>query len=442
MRKFLSSTLLILIVLILLIPLFFSFSAKRQCQKIIEIINFTTPLSAKMINYERGWFSSEATTQISLDKLDLPNKELYQLIIKAHISHGPVFIDWTRFHFIRALVYATINLNNAQNNWLNRGVNAAPLAKVKLKFKLSGKTDLLVESPSLNYQYPDGEVNYGGLKLRAFYSKSYNDIESKLEFGGLDIKTKKWNTHLGEITSTYKANRTSNGIWLGERSLHCKAFSTTNENNHTIGLENLRLHNLLTPTEKDRVNTTTIIDLDNFNINGAIFSQNKLDLETNRIDKFGVTKLYQQLISSKIIYSPTGALFDTLISILNNESEINIKQLDTVTPWGKLMLNVKMSFANKQNNFGIFALLANSTINSNITVEPALALHLLEKFYQIMPSEPTSDPANEAKVSLEKLKNSGNVTVAPDDPYLHLTFDYKDNRPLINGKQLVLTLKQ
>ncbi len=425
----------------MLLPLLFGGVAKRRYRQMIEVINQTTPFSAKIVTYDRGWFSSEAITQISLDKLDLPNKELYQLTITANIIHGPLRIDWTRFYFMRAMVDATISLNETQNKWLQRNPDAAPAAVIKIKFKLNGKSTLLVDSPSLTYQGPENNINWHGLKIRSVYSPTYDKIISEINFAGLDVKTKNRNIHLGEITSNYQGNKTSNDTWLGEKSLQCAAFSTTNENNRTIAFDNLHIHNLITANDRDRVNVATIIDIANLNINGASYNQNKLDLETNNIDPSWLVRLWQQLISNRILYSPAGTLFDTLVAILSNGSEFNVKQLDTITPWGRLLANAKIAFVNQTNNIGIFAVLASSTISTSIKVEPALALHLIEKFYQNMPLKPTDNPKKQAAVSLANWQKSGKIVASNEDPYLHLTIDYKDNRPFINGQQLVLTFK-
>jgi len=382
MRKWLSSLSYILATttaILLLLPMLLGLLAERKCKQIVETLNVTTPLSAKIIDYQRGWFSANATAQISLDKLELPNKELHQLTITANIIHGPILIDWAKFQFVQAMVDAAIDLNATQKHWLKRDPDAQPIATIKIKFKLSGNTDITLDSPSLTYQNEENNLNWHGLKIRSIFSPLYNQVKSKIDFAGVDIKTKDRNVHLGEITSTYQGNKTSNNIWLGERNLQFTSFSTTNTDNRTISLGDLNIRNLVTSNEKNLANIATTITITNLNINGAAYSQNKLDLEINKMDQALLAKLQQQLISSKIISSPTSIGFDMIMAILNNGSEINIKQLDTTTPWGKLFTNIKMSFANQPNNIGWLATITNSTINTNIKAERALSLNFPQR---------------------------------------------------------------
>lgn len=437
----LGYTILLIVAILILLPLLFGFVAERKCKQIINAINDTTVLSAKIIDYQRGWFSANATAQLSLDKFELPNKELQQLTINANIIHGPALMDWARFHFVQAMVDAAINLNAAQNQWLKRDDDADPIATIKVKFKLNGNTDIILNSPPLIYQSQENSLNWSGLKIKSIYSPSYNQVKSKIDFSGIDLKTKNINFHLGEITGTYQGIKTSSGLWLGERNLQLDAIIITNSNNRGVAFGDVNIQNIIAANEKNLVNITTAITIGNLNINNGIYNQNKLDLKINNLDPPLLTQLQQQLLSSKIISSPTSVLFDTVMSLLNNGSEIQIKQLVTNTPWGKLLSTANIALANQPNNIGLLAAITGSTVNLNIKTERALASHLLEKFYHNLPTKQPYDPAKQAEITLTTWQQSGKILMMKDDPYLHLSFDYKNNQLTINGKQLILTTK-
>ncbi|EKD45350.1 MAG: hypothetical protein ACD_69C00332G0001, partial [uncultured bacterium] len=81
-------------------------------------------------------------------------------------------------------------------------------------------------------------------------------------------------------------------------------------------------------------------------------------------------------------------------------------------------------------------------INTNISAEKGLALHLLEKFYQIMPSQnQPNNSAKQAEVLLNDWQQSGKITTSELDNYLHIIVDYKNGRLSINNKHLTLTTK-
>src|SRR3989304_4451476 len=136
MRKWLSSlgyVLVALAAIFLLLPMLMGLIAENKCKQIADIINTTTPFNVKITDYQRGWFSADATAQISLNKSDTPNP-LHQLTITANIIHGPVLIDWARFQFVQAMVNPNINLNSAQKKLVNI---AATLAIDNLNIKIT-----------------------------------------------------------------------------------------------------------------------------------------------------------------------------------------------------------------------------------------------------------------------------------------------------------------
>ncbi|MBU0743849.1 MAG: YdgA family protein [Gammaproteobacteria bacterium] len=444
MRKWLSSLgyiLATLVAIFLLLPLILGLLAEKKCNQIIVAINTTTPFSAKIINYHRGWFSADATAQISLDKFGLSNQELQQLKIDANIIHGPVLIDWTRFHFVQAIINTKINTTETQNNWLKRSSDAEPITKAKIKFRLSGETVITLDSPPLTLKDQDNEINWRGLKIRTTISPLYNQIKSDIDFPGIDIKLKDFDFNIKDLKSTYRGNKTSSGSWIGDRNIQLSSFSTKNENNHVISFAGMNIHNAIFENQGNLVNINTTITIEDLNINDAAYNQNKLDFEINNLNQALLAKLQQQIISSKIASSPTSAALDVIISILNNGGEIKIKELNTNTPWGKLLSSINATCSNQPNNTGLLTTIANSTVNANIKVERALGLHLLEKFYKLVPSQTeASSPSTQAENLLNDWLQSGKILTSPDDHYLHITFDYKDNQPSINNKLLTLTI--
>lgn len=434
MRKWLTSlgyTLAILAIIFLLLPLVMGLLAEKKCKQIAEIINTTTPFNVKVTDYQRGWFNAHATAQISLDNLNVPNQELHQLTITAHITHGPILIDWARCRFVQAMINADITLNPIQNALLKRASDAGPIATTSIKFNLSGNTDITLNSPPLAYQDQENSLLWQGLKINVSLSPLCNQIKSKIDFSGTDINIKNHNFHIGKIISNHQGSKTSGNLWVGERNLLLDSFSTKNADNRTTAISGLNLHNAITDNDKNSVNVVTTIAINNLNINNTTYNQNNLNFEINGLSQALLAKLRNQLISNKTIPSLTNIGFDTLLTVLNDGGEINIKQLNTSTPWGKLLATLKMTFAKQPDDSGFLSVITSSTINTDIKTERALALHLLERFY----------PTKSAEEQLNTWQQSGKITSSAQDNFLHVIVDYKNGQLLINNKQLILTTK-
>jgi len=447
MRKWLTTagyTATTLLAILILLPLLMGMLAEKKLNSFVEIINSSTPFHLKITDYRRSWFTSKATAEIKLNKLETANPQLNYLIITANITHGPVIMDWLRFRFIQSMINADINLNSAQNNILKREPNAPAIATARIKFRLNGNTDTDLDSPPLAYQDQEINLRWQGLKIEAFFSNLYNKTKSKISFAGVNFVTKDYNFHLAGITSIYQGEKKSSGLWLGERNLQINSFATKNTDSKLTAIEGLDIHNTITADQNNTTNLATKITINNLNLNGTVYEQTNLDLEINKLGQDSLFKLQQQLALNKNIPSPQiGMVFDAIIALLNNGSEINIKQLSTTTPWGKLIAIIKIVFANQPNNGGLLATITNSTVHTDIKTDRTLALHLLEKFYQNKPGTPQqqTNPTHQAESLLNAWQQSQKITVSEHDHYLHVLFDYKNNQIAINNKQLVLTTK-
>ena len=443
MRKWLSPLIYIVIALIAVVislPPILGFLAESRCKKIVEIINSTTPLSAKITKYKRGWFSAKAKAEISLDKLDLKNKELYRAEIVATIGHGPMIIDWARFYFAQAVINANIKLNDEQNRLLKH--NNAPIATSNIKIKLNGNTRISLNSIPLVYQNEEKGKSciWKGLKIAATFSPLYNETNSHIEFAGIEIEDKERTISFGEVTSNLQAKKSSGDLWLGKRDLHIESFVSKSIYNRIIELEKVKIISQAKESKENSVNMESVITIGNMNINGGMYTQNKLDLDINYINQKAFSSLLQQITSKKILISPTSLGFDILMTLLNNGTEIDMKRLNTNTPWGRAIAKLKVTFPDQAGSLGLLSIITNISIDSDIKIKHALALHLLEKFYQNIPSsKKDKNSAEKAKNLLEEWQKSGKITTEEDSGYLNINFDYKNNQMFINNKPLTLT---
>ena len=68
---------------------------------------------------------------------------------------------------------------------------------------------------------------------------------------------------------------------------------------------------------------------------------------------------------------------------------------------------------------------------------------MIEKFYEkIQFQKQTRESlSNQAESLLNEWQQSGKITNPDKGPYLHVVFDYKDGKSLLNGKALILSTK-
>jgi uncharacterized protein YdgA (DUF945 family) len=442
MRKYLWSlafALIALAVIIFLLPGMMGFVVESKYQKIAATINSNTPLKIEIIDYQRGWFSANATARISLDLFEQEDQDLRQCIITAHILHGPIIVNLERLHFAIGIINAEFNLNEIQNTLLKRADDAGPIAVSNIKIKLNAATDLAFESPPLSYQDTENSFQWKGLKINAEFSQMFNQAQLAVDFPGINIDIKNYIFHLSGANGSYKGNKISDGLWSGERNLRINSFSTKRGGGSALVFNDVNLHFLIDDHE-DIINAVVDIALDGLNIGNDSYNKSKLDLEINNVNKAAFIKMRQQLVSDK---DSLGSDFDAIISLLSSGGEVNIKQFDTASPWGKLLATIKIIVAKQPKNKGILTAIASSIVTSDIKIERSFALHLIEKFYEkIQFQKQTRESlSNQAESLLNEWQQSGKITNPDKGPYLHVVFDYKDGKSLLNGKALILTTK-
>src|SRR5690242_19895179 len=81
-----------------ILPYGLGFVAENKYKQIVDVLaKSNNAMQITLMDYQRGWFSSEATLKLELPKnlnaenISLVPSETLSLILKQHIEHGPVF---------------------------------------------------------------------------------------------------------------------------------------------------------------------------------------------------------------------------------------------------------------------------------------------------------------------------------------------------------------
>lgn len=447
MRKWLYSLLYLVIILLtitLLLPFLMGVISKNRCDQIAKEINEKSPASIKILSYKRNWFHSNATANVDFIKSDTSDKKSPSFNITAKIKHGPLLINWIRFNFAQAIIDADVRFNSAQNENFKPQINSESIANIRIKFRLNGDTRITVDSQPSTYHDKEKSLNWHGLKIKSNISSLHNKTQTKIDFSGIDIESKKYSLYLGAATGFYQGNKIDNGIWTGERNLQFSSFSIKNENDRVTSFKDLNLQIITTKTKDRSVDFTTKLSADSLSINGAIYDKNNLDFTAYDLNPITLSKIQRQLITNQDIFAlNTTTTLSTLIEIINNTGKIEIKNLSSNTPWGKLITDINMIFNLTPNPTGLISTVFNSQIEANFKAQNHLALHLIEKFYEIIPNKEKQikDPSKKAQETLEEWLNSGKLSTSEKDNYLHTNINYKNGQLLINDRELTFGIK-
>jgi hypothetical protein len=461
MRKFLFSLMIAIVILFLMVilpPFFMGMLAASKCNQLVDTINTYSPVNVQIVSYHRSWFSADATAVVSLkqrrwlqnDKVDaaiwLQKPELRQFTINAHISHGPVIMNMQRIRFAQALVDATVNLTDQQNNLLKRSNDAGPIAKARFVIQLSGKSILKSEGVPLSYQDADTNFNWQGFHLQMELSPTFSKLKTEFDLPGFNFSQKDNSVKLDGLMNSFVGFKTAEGLWAGERTLILKTFNMQTNNKHSLNISGLVMH-VTANEDHNLLNYFVTTNLDLLDVDGALYQGNVFNFNLKQLNKGILAQLDKQFIAmedtDQTSLQQAAQSFSTLVGLLNAGAILEVIQCNTTTPWGKLFATMNLNFSSGGSNAGFLAVIANSVLGMNIKANQNLVLHILEKFYQSVQAgdQPTDAATKQAQAMLAEWQQAGKVVTEGNDTFINLELNYKNHQLLLNNKPLELTIK-
>ncbi|MCL5261421.1 MAG: YdgA family protein [Gammaproteobacteria bacterium] len=455
MRKWLYSFISLAIILLVIgvfLPYFNGKFVENKFRNLVTAANNFSWVNIKIVNYDRHWFSADASLQVTPKVLKdsplqyLHNPQINQLMLVSHIAHGPIIMDAKHFKLAQATINTIAELDAEQNTLLKRSATAGPVANIDVTVGLGGTSHLEASSKPLAYQDAENNINWQGLNLTAKISAAVDNISSDIELPGLDITTKNFQFKIAAFKSETESVKSAAGLWVDQSDLTLKNFAVKTQT-QDIAVENVAAQ-LVATDKKNILDRTTTITADKFTINGETYSNNTISWSEKNVNQVLLHELQGQLQQIMLTEHPTlqqlATAFDKLTSIISKGVEFDVKQFDTNTPWGKFSATLKATFDPTTNqNPGILTLLLNSEIALDIKLDQKLILHIIEIFYNST-KQSTQTPAdiqNSAVQLLADWQKTGKVIVDGKSYLVYIDVDYKNRQLLLNEKPIFLSTK-
>ncbi|WP_423063169.1 DUF945 family protein [Candidiatus Paracoxiella cheracis] len=208
------------VIIFLILPLSMGFWVKSHYQQLLDKVNKAPGIALKVVQFDRGWFTSKATLQVTI-KPHWPrfnattNSAPIQFTVRQRIKNGPWIFGAQKFLWAKALVQSTSDAANFKFN-----------AQTIIHF--SNAIDNSFFAKSITIANSQGQVVINNLNSHIIYAPSTQQLTRKTSIGSLTITEKesevaspqayKQKFEIINLNSSSQLKRL-NLLWYGDRSI-------------------------------------------------------------------------------------------------------------------------------------------------------------------------------------------------------------------------------
>ena len=222
MRKLLSISLgilTILIIALLTFPLVMSFWLKNHYQSLLNRINTSHDISLKVVTFDRGWFSSNATARITI--AGAVRSKPVQFLLHQRIKNGPIVIGKVKggapsIWLAKAWVHSQSNdphfkltsstlirWNNTIDNWFN--ATRITITNKQQQFVVNDLQSHLIFSLANHHLNAKTTIATASLSEKQNPVAAHKDYQTKLSLKNISFQSN---------------SQQSTPLWFGGRDLH------------------------------------------------------------------------------------------------------------------------------------------------------------------------------------------------------------------------------
>ena len=321
--KIIVVALLSLVLLQLVTAYIFGFITEKQMDSQFRHMTDSPLIQVKQRKYHRGIFSSDATTEITLNSQSL-NKimnvlpksdseslsvdtQTYSIKYTTHIEHG-IFAGILNGYFIPTLAYSKTNIiyQDKVKAILNKFFNNQPPIMVDNLIYLDKSGRFQIHSPKFDYaEAVSGvKVTWGGLDVQIKYNEDFNKFKTVLSLPLFElIAPTKGSALIKNLVYKSDSNTSVNSIKVGDTKLTLDEVKVEWKDKIALGFKVGDMLHLFTGISSvEFLNGIDAIDPNSFDITTITYASNSQD-ENNFFGASAVAQ-FESLVTNGKPYGP------------------------------------------------------------------------------------------------------------------------------------------
>lgn len=416
---------------------------QNKYTQLLDVFSKNTAAKITLLNYQRGWFSSEATVEVVLPPTvsitTAHTNTPSTMIVKQHIEHGPVF------SLVANNGDKTLQLGEALiNSHIGSSFGTADAVSwIKPDGTLWGSitTPLLHLANQSTNQSVEIKNLYGIFEL----SENAKQFVSNFSAKQIIIKTGKIEQHIDQVDFYCDLQKSASDLFLGKRlfTAHSLVWNTPLYST-PIKFETLQIQTH-DQEQNHKMNHEIQIALKKIIVNNVSYGQQQLVLAINQLDipiLLALKNAFNHLPSSDLSAQTLAKHQQLFMTLLSKGLEIQLKKLQIITPWGNASLVANLTLP-PQPTSGFYQLVSAANINAVANAPAVFWIRALEKFHEITQkiqfvvteSVPTQSANQLAQQQFTDWINKGWLLLSKENGY-QLKISYQKQQTTINDQPL------
>lgn len=437
MRKFFSRILVLFFLIAILLaiaPYVTGIWIQHNYLSLLSKLDSNTKIDVQVIQYNRGWLSSNAIVKITFPESILPPSmnSSASLTLPLTIMHGPVIFDiqsWRKTKLAIAEIISAIPTSNGTN------VNLETLVKVN--------RDAALRIYGNDIQLADAQlqINIKNLDINTDVTQHYGRFSTNAMIGS--ISSRSVNNPANTSPTTVQLSGISirgfashqGLLWLGNRTINVALIQAQSANTQ-LKMSDFEL-SARQFMQNDALNLKLINSIHDVSFNQSQLSNFKLNFSLQNLDAMEMQKLTQFLYQTPPSTDASGeqllhAMGEALLPLMNKGMNINIDALTFNTAEGPVNFVLMASVPKQiQPITDWMSLLQTGTLSTQINL-PKTWVSGLIAHYATQKQIPNVDPTQYAEQTLNQWQAAG--MLVPDQNNVSTKINYQGQKWQVNGQ--------
>lgn len=335
---------------------------ERKVRESLNIVNQSNGVAAEIVQYKRGWFTSEA----SLDwRLHVPERvvqkdgtsqtvpaEDYQMQMPITIYHGPVIFSDRGIKFGLGFAHTVLTLPAQYTDKFNNLFSSqSTQPKLDMSFFVNylGNTSIDTSLPAFKLFAKEGnaQFNWLGMSTSTSVSSNMSEVDGNITIDGLHFTKDQIDTTMSAITSEYNLHKTPTGLFLGDASLSFPSLVVMNKDAKLLELGQFDMRSN-SDIDDGLFSSQFKTSLEKIVANGKTYGPGNLEVAIRNLDADVLAKLNDQLNqlqqgTDAQRQQAVLAMLPELPRLFSKGAEFEISEMNFVMPQGTLEGNLMVS---------------------------------------------------------------------------------------------------
>lgn len=343
---------------------------EKAIKKNIEIVNQSNGLTAEIIQYDRGFASSDAKVKWRLHVPEGVAKDAtgqaqiipaqdYQMELPLHIKHGPVFFTGNRLRFGMGNAESVIPFPSQYVEQFNKLFTKESIKpqldlNIFVNYLSQSTVNLNVPAFKLIAQDGSGQMHWMGMESTTLITSNVDKVVGDFVINGVEFSKDTAKMVLKKVSSDYDLHATKAGLMLGDATFNLSSLMVTDKENKILDLDNLALRSD-SDVKADLFHMNFIMSLKSLFANGQTYGPGDLKLSLRNLDAEIVGKL--NALVQEMQNKPEAERQQAVISmmpmlpkLLSKGPQLELSTLTLKLPQGMLNGNLLLSLPKMESN--------------------------------------------------------------------------------------------